>query len=552
MLAKGKLRAARRGLAAPLLLLLLLMAGMAGCITVQQPAADVPATVAAELTRIAASATPTPAGPAAAAAPAADGSGQIPGAAPGLMPPAGPTATPTVADVVARIRPSLAQIITTESSGSGFVYDAAGLVATNAHVVDCQQDVVVILAGIRYRGTTLAQDDEADLAVIKINLNDDAEFTAIPLGEGLPVAVGDDVMALGFPLSEAGDGLTATRGIVSARQAIGEYEYLQTDAALNAGSSGGPLVNRSGAVIGINTIKLQGAEGVGYALTTDEMSGRLEALAAIAGRTPCPFAEVSAGFGHTCGVRSDGSAACWGSNVNARTRQFARQATPPAIDLEQVSAGYAHSCGIDGEGGIVCWGDNGFLQSWPPAGIFKQVSAGVGHTCAVRTDGGAVCWGDDRRGQSAPPAIEFEQISAGYFHACGTDAEGRVVCWGDNRLGQAAPAAGRFTQVSAGYVHSCGVKDDGGVVCWGDDEYGQTRAPAGSFVQVSAGYGHTCGIKQDDGGVACWGDNRHGQAEAPAGRFAVVSAGNGHSCGIRDDGSAACWGNDVYGQATTP
>ena len=196
-----------------------------------------------------------------------------------------PTPTPTVADLVARLKPSIARIVTARSTGSGFVYDARGLVATNAHVVDCCRDVAVILNGRRYEGRVLGRNDEADLAVVQLNAG--SNFPSMSFGQANRVAVGDDVIALGFPLNLAGD-FTVTRGIVSSERLISGYDFIQTDAAINPGNSGGPLINQRGEVIGMNTLKRFDADGVGFALSVAEIEHRLPGLSSYAAAAPTP------------------------------------------------------------------------------------------------------------------------------------------------------------------------------------------------------------------------------------------------------------------------
>ena len=196
-----------------------------------------------------------------------------------------PTPTPTVADLVARLKPSIARIVTARSTGSGFVYDARGLVATNAHVVDCCRDVAVILNGRRYEGRVLGRNDAADLAVVQL-VAGGGRFPSTSFGSAGRVAVGDDVIALGFPLDLMGD-FTVTRGIVSSHRSYDGYNFIQTDAAINFGNSGGPLINKSGEVIGMNTSKRLDAEGVGFALSVAEIEHRLPGLSGYAA-APAP------------------------------------------------------------------------------------------------------------------------------------------------------------------------------------------------------------------------------------------------------------------------
>ena len=256
------------------------------------------------------------------------------------------------------------------------------------------------------------------------------------------------------------------------------------------------------------------------------------------------FASVSAGGWHTCGVKGDGTVACWGWNVKG-------QATPPTGEFASVSAGGEHTCGLKRDGSVACWGDDRYGQTTPPAGEFTSVSAGFYHTCGVRRDGSVACRGDDSRGQATPPVGEFTSVSAGNLHTCGVRRDSSVACSGWNEYGQATPPAGEFVSISAGLRHTCGLKRDGSVACWGNDYFGQVTRPVGEFASVSAGRFHTCGVKRD-GSVACWGDNRSGQATPPAGEFASVSAGRDHNCGVKRDGSVACWGDDSSGQATPP
>ena len=266
------------------------------------------------------------------------------------------------------------------------------------------------------------------------------------------------------------------------------------------------------------------------------------------------FVSVSAGYEHTCGVRSDGSVACWGYNGNG-------QATPPADSFDSVSGGGDHTCGVRSDGSVACWGLNSDGQATPPAGSFVSVSSGGFHTCGVRSDGSAACWGSGVAGRDTPPAGSFLSVSAGYGHTCGVRSEGSVACWGSNTAfgefaGQATPPAGPFVSVSAGWKHTCGLMSEGSVACWGSNtafgEFaGQATPPAGPFVSVSAGLDHTCGLRSG-GSVACWGYNGSGAATPPAGSFVSVSGGGDHTCGVRSDGSVACWGWNTHGQATPP
>ena len=257
-----------------------------------------------------------------------------------------------------------------------------------------------------------------------------------------------------------------------------------------------------------------------------------------------PFASVSAGWDHTCGMRTDGTVACWGKN------DFG-QILPPAGAFASVSAGWGHTCGLRTDGTLACWGRNDFGQALPPTGAFASVSAGWGHTCGLRTDGTLACWGRNNYGQALPSDGAFNFISSGWGHACGIRTDGTVACWGKNDFGQASPPDGAFISISAGGCHTCGMRADDILVCWGRNDNRQVQVPDGAFVAVSGGWAHTCGIRTN-GTLACWGKSDFGQAWSPAGPFVAVSAGWAHTCGMRPDGTLTCWGDNYDGQASPP
>ena len=265
------------------------------------------------------------------------------------------------------------------------------------------------------------------------------------------------------------------------------------------------------------------------------------------------FTSVSAGRGHTCGLRTDGSVICWDAawNHNGET-------TPPVGFFTSVSAGWYHTCGVKTDGSVACWGSNALGQSEPPGGTFSSVSAGGYHTCGVKTSGSVDCWGQEY-GYSyyTPYSGSFASVSAYGRGTCGLRPDGSVVCWGSE---YGDPPAEPFNSISRGYFHACGVKTDSSIACWGNNGDGQSTPPMGSFTSVSAGGAHTCGVKTD-GSIACWGSNADydyssdkyvGQATPPEGSFISVSAGYNHTCAVSTDGSVVCWGSNRRGQATPP
>ncbi|WP_419943769.1 S8 family serine peptidase [Candidatus Poriferisodalis sp.] len=322
---------------------------------------------------------------------------------------------------------------------------------------------------------------------------------------------------------------------------------LALDPAFDSGVTGYRTV--AGADVAELTVEYRAVNGTVRVLPEDAvppLSGAVDPMPGhqVALGTDRGFASVSAGWGHSCGVKSGGSVACWGDDS-------AGESDAPSGSFGSVSAGGLHSCGVKSGGTAACWGDDSQGQASAPSGSFVSVSAGGSHSCGVKSDDSVVCWGDDSQGQASAPSGSFVSVSAGGLHSCGVKSGGTAACWGDDSQGQASAPSGSFVSVSAGGSHSCGVKSDDTVVCWGSDSWGQVSStPSGSFDSVSAGDEHSCGLKSG-GTVACWGHPDGGTA-APSGSVVSVSAGDEHSCAVTSGGMAVCWGYDSYGQAAAP
>jgi serine protease Do len=159
------------------------------------------------------------------------------------------------------------------SLGSGFIIDPRGIVVTNNHVVDNADDVTVTLSdGREFKATVKAVDRETDLAVLQFE-TPPAKLPFVAFGNSQSARVGDWVLAIGNPFGLGG---TVTVGIISARNRdidAGDFDdFIQTDAAINRGNSGGPLFDMSGRVVGVNTAiysQTGGSVGVGFAVPAD-------------------------------------------------------------------------------------------------------------------------------------------------------------------------------------------------------------------------------------------------------------------------------------------
>lgn len=287
---------------------------------------------------------------------------------------------------------------------------------------------------------------------------------------------------------------------------------------------------------------------------------------------PGPFAEVSSGFSHTCGVTTAHVAYCWGNNSNGvigdgtRTTRLNPTLVSGTLSFSAVSAGANHTCGV-AAGIVYCWGSNRFGELGDgtttdrltpgavpaPGGMtFASVTSGWYHTCAITTEGAAYCWGYNLSGQlgdgtrsdrSSPTPVSgsviFATVSAGSAHTCGRTAASATYCWGDNSYGQlgngttapdsspglvASPVGVTFAAVWAGSNHTCGRTAAGDAYCWGFNTGGQLGdgtttdrsspvlvAGGLTFTNLAPGSLHTCGATTASPPTYCWGSNSGGQ-----------------------------------------
>jgi len=167
------------------------------------------------------------------------------------------------------------------SLGSGFIIDPSGLVVTNNHVIADADEINVILNdGTKLPAQLVGKDTKSDLALLRVKT--DHPLKAVAFGDSDKLRLGEWVIAIGNPFSLGG---TVTAGIVSARNRdiqSGPYDnYIQTDAAINRGNSGGPLFNLNGEVIGVNTAIISpsgGSIGIGFAVPSDTAMPVIEQL----------------------------------------------------------------------------------------------------------------------------------------------------------------------------------------------------------------------------------------------------------------------------------
>lgn len=168
-----------------------------------------------------------------------------------------------------------------QSLGSGFIIDSDGVVITNNHVIEEADEIVVILSdGTELDAELVGRDPKTDLAVLQVESSQ--PLPAVKLGDSDAIRVGDWVMAIGNPFGLGG---TVTAGIVSARNRdinSGPYDdFIQTDASINRGNSGGPLFNMNGDVVGVNTAIISpsgGSIGIGFSIPSSIAKGVIAQL----------------------------------------------------------------------------------------------------------------------------------------------------------------------------------------------------------------------------------------------------------------------------------
>ncbi len=155
--------------------------------------------------------------------------------------------------------------------GSGFIIDEKGIVVTNNHVIQDAEDIIIRVNGDKeFKAKVIGADPLSDIAVLKLETNE--KFIPVKFGDSDKARIGDWVIAIGNPFGLGG---TVTSGIISARNrsiGLSRYEdYIQTDASINSGNSGGPLFDMNGDVIGINTAILgrSGSIGIGFSIPSN-------------------------------------------------------------------------------------------------------------------------------------------------------------------------------------------------------------------------------------------------------------------------------------------
>lgn len=256
-----------------------------------------------------------------------------------------------------------------------------------------------------------------------------------------------------------------------------------------------------------------------------------------------PFTSIAAGDGATCGIRSDGTLACWGNS-------YVRTAVP-AGSFKSLVVAERHACALRNDDRMLCWGTSFFDQApaGPSSDTFKSISTWAGSTCGVKTDGHVLCFGNQSEG---PPADTFKQVTTAQ-HTCGIRSDDRLVCWSEDNFYNsgvpAGPTADAYKFVDTTLHGTCAIRMDDKRVCWGTDTNMFPPGPsAASFKTLSVA--GQCGVRTD-GRLECWGSVPT-QYTTPRDAFKTISGAADHWCGLLADGRPSCWGLPLTAENAAP
>jgi alpha-tubulin suppressor-like RCC1 family protein len=294
-----------------------------------------------------------------------------------------------------------------------------------------------------------------------------------------------------------------------------------------------------------------------------------------------PNRQLAVGGAHACLVKFDSTLWCWGRNDHGQVGDSTSvDRNEPVLSADRnvgwasVTAGTSHTCALKRDGSAWCWGANpdgrlgsGDSDDHPsPVPVASKatwvvLSAASDRTCGTQGDGSLWCWG---RGSSKPSkmgdGVTF--IGAGDQNLCTLSPERELDCLGK--------ISGSWEKISVGSAHYCAIDSGNSLMCSGADDSGQigdgmtspmSTANLGSgYVLVSAGAASTCAIRAT-GALECWGKNDVGQLgvggtdpkslPAPVGTdldWLLVATGESSTCGVRQNGRVQCWGANDRGQ----
>ena len=321
---------------------------------------------------------------------------------------------------------------------------------------------------------------------------------------------------------------------------------------------------------------------------------------AVAVALATPALAVSAGEFHTCALKQDGAASCWGYNPygaigdGTTTDRSTPTAVMGGLTFATINVSGRHSCATTASNAGYCWGENddGEVGDGTQANrviptsihgpsFFSLAAGDYNHTCGLAGDSTAYCWGNlSVINYGLTPTnvttIKFVTISSGGEHVCALTSAGAACCWGESQSGEIGDSTIgtsykppttvhgglQFSRIAAGNGHTCALDRTGGLYCWG---YGTTLTPQQvaspvQFTELTSGWYHNCALTSD-GTAYCWGDNQYGELGDSTNTnqptpvrvkgnhvFREISGGARHTCAIDDHSAVYCWGSNQFGE----
>jgi V8-like Glu-specific endopeptidase len=270
-------------------------------------------------------------------------------------------------DVIARVLPAVVSIQAGSGRGTGF-FVRPDFVLTNAHVVGDETSVRLQTGAQEYQGRVVRRSPGTDLALVQV-YGGNPQQPWLSLGSAKSVRAGQEVIAIGFALGVLSN--TVTRGIVSAIRDTGAVLLIQTDAAINPGNSGGPLVDRDGVVVGVNAMRVagaQGGEGLAFAVAIDHGTQLLRGDASVAAAaTPLQgLNRIMSGSSESSEMREQGETAY---------RRTLEQTVRSAAQVDSYWDRYAKSCVVTSTRA----GDRGWFAVFESNGV--RISTTSAYDC---------------------------------------------------------------------------------------------------------------------------------------------------------------------------
>lgn len=287
--------------------------------------------------------------------------------------PANPTAPLSTEDILAKAMPAVVVVETSTGRGSAFFVDRDRLI-TNHHVIAGQSYVKLRLSDNSTLDASIAATaPDYDLAVLRL-MPSGGDHAFLPLGTVQKVRQGQEVLAIGTPLGVFQN--TVTRGIVSGLRQLDKVVVLQTDTSLNPGNSGGPLIDHSGRVVGINTMGFRGSQGLNFAVAIDHAKALME------GRSLQLAFVLPPSNGGLKGLLPGGGASEVDQAREAGARRYEAQLAVLARASDQVESAFTRLLAYYWDGKVVgsfdrafyaLW-ENGALQGSPVKGYESKVT----------------------------------------------------------------------------------------------------------------------------------------------------------------------------------